>query len=39
MIYQIGQDKNLTNITHIDMKACVNLMCSQFYLNNKIFLN
>ena len=39
MIYQLGNEKKLTNITHIDMYSCVNFMCDQFNINNKIFIN
>jgi len=39
LIHQIGKDKNLTNISHLNMKSCVNFMCNEYYLNNKIFIN
>lgn len=39
MIHQLGNEKNLTNITHIDMYSCVNFMCDQFNINNKLFIN
>ena len=39
MIHQLGNEKNLTNISHIDMSSCVNFMCDQFNINNKLFIN
>ena len=36
---QIGNEKNLTNITHLDLKQTFDCMCREFYKNNKIFIN
>ena len=38
LINQVGNEKNLTNISHLDMRSCVDFMCEQYYLNNKIFI-
>ena len=36
---QIGNEKDLTNITHLDLKKTFDCMCKEFYKNNKIFIN
>ena len=39
LIHQLGSEVDLTNISHLNMKDCVNFMCDQYYQNNKIFIN
>lgn len=39
LIYQVGSETDLTNISHLNMKDCVNFMCNQYYNNKKIFIN
>ncbi len=39
LIHEIGNNKNLTNISHLNLRLCVNFMCKEFYLNSKIFIN
>lgn len=36
---KVGSDKNLTNITHLDMKKTFKIMCQEFYKNNNIFIS
>ena len=38
LLNQIGSEKNLTNITHIDYKKAIKLMTNSYYKNNKIFI-
>ena len=35
----IGNDDDLTNITHLDFKKTYEFMCKQFYKNNNIFIS
>ncbi|MBA1339687.1 MAG: Aminoglycoside N3'-acetyltransferase [Pelagibacterales bacterium] len=39
LITQIGNEKKLTNITHLDFKKIYHVMCNSFYNDNKIFIN
>lgn len=36
---QVGKDKDLTNITHLDLKKTFEFMCQEFYKNKNIFIN
>ena len=35
----IGNDDDLTNITHLDFKKTYEFMCKRFYKNNNIFIS
>tara|TARA_B100001564_G_scaffold356051_1_gene369482 strand:+ start:181 stop:948 length:768 start_codon:yes stop_codon:yes gene_type:complete len=39
LITQIGNEKYLTNISHLNMRDCVDFMCKKYYHDNKIFIN
>ncbi len=36
---QVGNEKNLTNITHLDLKKTYHSMCKAYQKNNRIFIN